>query len=247
MLLKLEGVVLKETKYSESDKILTIFTKENGKIQGIAKGARKQKNKLFSSTQLLTVSNFVVYRGRNMHTINQGDMIKTYSSVREDLDRLTYAMYVLQLVDASVPINEQNIKVYNLLLKTLEVLSKTTEGYIKIILAFELKHMSFIGYKPNTKRCCECGKEVIGEAVFSSKSGGVLCDVCKSYNSYDFMLDKNLAEGLRLLMYSRLDELDKIKLDYGELKELQKLTRKYIEYYVDKKDFNALKFLDFIS
>ncbi|WP_066495374.1 DNA repair protein RecO [Abyssisolibacter fermentans] len=247
MLLKLEGVVLRQTKYSDSDKILTIFTKEYGKIQAIAKGSRRQKSKLFASSQILTLSNFVVYKGKKMHNINQGDICKSFYPIKENLDKLSYAMYLVELINASILENEQNEKVYYLLIKTLEVLSIATKDYKKIILAFELKYMSFIGYKPSLKVCAECRENYLENAVFSCKCGGVLCSKCRNIHVYDFQLNNTLLKNLQLLLYSKLDELDNIEIEDKQLEFLEKIMKKYISYYIDKKEFNALKFMQYIN
>lgn len=247
MLLKLEGVVIKQTKYSDSDRILTILSKQKGKIQAMSKRSRSQKSKIFACSQILTESDFVVYKGRNSFNINQGEVIKSYYRIKEDLDKLSYAMYILELVDASILEGEPNEKVYGLLLKTLDILSDYKGNYKLLILAFELKYMSFIGFKPSLKKCCECSKDIKQSAAFSHRQGGFLCEECKNHFSYDMDLDCNMINCLQKLLYSKLDDIDSIEINEKELDQLKVLFNRYIEYYVEKKDFKSLKFLKAVN
>src|SRR5690554_1201034 len=102
MLITTEGFVLKNRKYRETDSILTIFTRKVGKINAIAKGARRPKSNLLAGIQPFCYSEFVLYKGRNLYTVSQCDSKEIFYPLREDLKKLSYASYLMELVEAVI-------------------------------------------------------------------------------------------------------------------------------------------------
>lgn len=243
MFYKLEGIVFRETKFKENDKVLTIFTKEQGKIQAIAKGARNPKNKLFASTQNLCHSEFVLYKGKNLYNVNQGEIKTSFYNLREDLIKLAYATYIIELVDLGTIVEENNEKLYYLLIKTLKVLSKLESDYEKLTRAFEIKYMSFLGYKPNIKNCVSCGNELNDIYKFSIKLGGILCGKCLLKDSSSIKIDNNIKKILNYLLYSPLDKLNDVKFDNASNLLVESILRKYIIAHNEIKEIKSLEFL----
>lgn len=247
MLHKVEGIVLRQVKFKESDKILTIFTRKNGKIQVIAKGARNPKNKLIACTQNFCHSEFILYKGKNLYRLNQGDIINSFYSIREDLVKLAYCTYISELTDIATVEEEQNEKLFGLLLKTLEVLTKTKDNYESLIRAFEIKYLSFIGYRPSLKACVNCRNEVLTNATFSVKYGGVLCKNCSNIDYKSLNVDNNVIITLKKLLYSKLDKLENISLDYNLNLKIEDLLLTYILTQNEKNEIKSLSFLNTIK
>lgn len=247
MLLNIEGIVLRQTKYHEWDKILTIYTRENGKIQAIAKGARRQKSPLISCSQVFSYSKFILYKGKNFYHINSGEIVDTFYSLREDIYKLAYATYFLELVDCAT-IEEHPIPIlFDLLIKTLKVLGNLKSNYSKLARAFELKYISFIGYKPNLKTCVSCNNKPESNFVFSIYNGGILCENCKQKDYKGYNISKDTLKAMEFLMYTELDKLDKMKIDEVTMRKLKEIIINYIKEYTDRKGFKSLDFLDSIE
>lgn len=243
MLVKSEGVVLRNINYSEADKILTIFTKQNGKVQAIAKGARKYKNNLVASTQTFCYSNFLMYEGKNFYHINQGEVIDSFFSLREDLEKLAYATYIIELIDAGTLEGESNPILFDLLIKTLQVLTNIEKDYKNLLLAFELKYISFIGYKPQLKRCVSCESDFTNNIKFSVAHGGALCENCFNIDANSKSIDLMVLNKMKELLYLKLDEISNIKINNKEANRIEYLLLRYITSHLDKKNFKSLEFI----
>lgn len=243
MLYKVEGIVFRETKFKESDKIITVFTKENGKIQAMAKGARNPRNKLFSSTQILSYSEFITYKGKSLYSINQGDIINSFYDLREDLTKLAYASYIMELVDIATVIEEPNEKLFYLLSKTLKLLSEGNTDFEILCRGFEIKYISFLGYKPVIKECVKCRNELKHNLKFSINYGGILCDKCNINDNYSIKIDENIRNILNFLLYSPLDNLNELKLNVKLKSMTEDILIKYILGHTEVDKIKSLEFL----
>lgn len=243
MVLKTEGLVLRQTKYDEWDKILTIFTRSNGKIQAIAKGARRPKGSLVASTQVFSYSEFLLYQGRNLYQVNQADIIESFFSLRDDLYKLAYATYIAELVDAGASEEYANEKLFDLSIKALSVLAKLKKDYKKLLIAFELKYISFIGYRPHLRKCVICNNELGNRVKFSSEHGGSVCEECSSHGYFGQLVGKEIIKKIEELLYITLDNLDDLSISSKDIDIIEKLVSGYIMNHIEKKNFKSLEFL----
>lgn len=247
MLINAEGIVLRQINFNESDKILTIFSKENGKIQAIAKGARRPKSNLLSSTQTFTYGEYTFYKGRNFYHINQGDVIQSFYSIREDLNKLAYGTYLIELVDAGIVEEEANEKLFQLLIKSLSTLIDMNKDFLKLVIAFELKYASFIGYRPQLKKCIVCNSELSEKIKFNIKFGGVQCEDCFNKDIYSYNINKEILEDMNNLLFVRLENLEGLNIDSDNMIKIHELMVKYILAHLDKNKFKSLEFIKLIK
>ena len=243
----IEGIVLREVKYGESDKILTIFSRNHGKIQAIAKGVRKPKSTLISSTQVFCYSNFVLFKGKSFYHINQGEVISSFYKLREDLMKLAYGTFIIELTEAAIMEEESNEKLFELLLKTLKVLNQQKENYLKLTLGFQIKFISFIGYRPNLSFCGACNRPPTDKMKFNYSMGGILCKQCNDIGSYAVDIDKDTLSLIKELLYCPLDKLDDIKATDEILLKAEKVLFGYVSSHLDKKYFKSLDFIKSID
>ena len=110
-MIKTEGIVLNEIRYKETSKILNIYTKELGKVTVMAQGAFRPKSSLMASTQSFTLSEFYLKKGRNFYYINNSDVLDSYYSIRENMERMIYGFYILELIEKSTPFEEENERI----------------------------------------------------------------------------------------------------------------------------------------
>lgn len=246
MLYKLQGMVLKETKLNDSDKIITIFTKERGKIQAIVKGVRSPKSKLVGSTQVFSLSDFVLYKGKGLYNLNQGDMINSFYPLREDLKKLAYASYVIELVNSGINEEESNSKVFGLLEKTLNIIISNTK-YKQIVRAFELKFISYLGYRPHLINCVNCNNNINDNVKFSMNYSGLLCENCQSLDRYSKNINLEIVNTMKFLLFSSLEDILQIEIEENILDILEKLLFSYISKNIDKTNFNSLKFIESVE
>lgn len=179
-LIKTKGLVIKEQPYKEQDKILTIFTEDEGKIQCIARGVRRQKSGLLASTQIFAYSEFVYYPGKNFGIINQTNLIEAFYPLRTDLTKMALASYLLDLINNGFEFYQRSPEILKLLLHVLFYISgNKAKNDLILVGAFQMKLISYLGYCPGVSSCmvCKCEKELV---VFSIENHGVLCRSCRS-------------------------------------------------------------------
>ena len=150
-LYKDEGIVLKTIKLGEADRIVTVFTRGNGKVRAVAKGIRKTKSRFGGRLEPFSHVGLMIYRGRNLDTITGADLITSYDAVRTDYARLMSAAALVELVEKITPDREKAFSVYSLLLAGLDALA-AGKG-TSVVPAFLVKLLSISGYHPQLSSC----------------------------------------------------------------------------------------------
>ncbi len=237
---KTEGIILKEIKFKETSKILTILTPHHGKISAIARGVYRPKSQMVGTTQPFAYNKFILFKGRNFYYITQIDPIESYYSIRENIDRMLFGSYMLELADSSVLEEEENVKIFLLLKKGLDVLSNLEGDYVKFIAAYELKFVSFLGYKPLLERCVVCGEKNFSGIGFSITKGGIVCKNCSYLDKDNIDLDLDTYRAINSLLYTPLDRLESINFSRRIAFKIHDIMVKYILHKIDKKSFNSL-------
>ncbi len=248
---KTEGIVLKYTNLGEADKILTILTRNNGKIKAIAKGCRKPKSSLLSSSEVFVFSEFVIYKGANFYHISQAATRETFYNIRKDLLRLSYATYFAELAEAVSDEGIPSERLFLLLAKTLYYLSTEEIPMGLLHLGYQLKLMDISGYRPNLARCAVCRKASEDYIRFSVGLGGVICGDCSSDESLRkdgdiFKISQGTVEAFKFLFNTEISRLNTKKIDNTIFNEIDKITRSFIQSHLDKR-FKSLDFLDEIK
>lgn len=246
-LYKTSGIVIKQVNYGEADKILTILTRNYGKIQAIAKGARKTKNRFLACTQLFCYSDFIYYQGRNMAHINQCELRESFFKLRMNLEKLTYSSYVIELINAATQENEKEEKLFLLLIHTLNYLANNSQiDADLIVLTFQIKLMALTGYAPHLTDCVSCGKELQGNFRMSNKLGGLICPNCMKMDPYAMTITKEGQEILFFGLHQPLSKLAQLQKSKNTIQQLQRIMNHYVSTYLEK-TFNSLDFLNTIN
>jgi DNA repair protein RecO (recombination protein O) len=175
MLYRETGIVLRTMRLGEADKIVTIVTEGRGKVRAVAKGVRKTKSRFGGRLEPLSHVSLQLYEGRNLDTITQVESIDHFRAVREDLDRLSKATTMLEVVDALVQEGEEDPRVLQMLLGALRTLEAAPSPLV--VPAFFWKLLAHVGFRPLLDACASCGADT--ELVaFDLDEGGVLCRSC---------------------------------------------------------------------
>ena len=170
-----EGVVLKSIKLGEADRIVTLLTRDSGKLSAVAKGIRKTKSRFGRRLEPFTQVELMLYRGRNLDTITAAHIVTSFHEVRDEYARLTSASALVEMVEKISPERERLPSTYRLLVSGLQALADG-KG-ITVVPAFVVKLLSLSGYHPQLGLCAGCGgPEVLGG--FSPSLGGAICEAC---------------------------------------------------------------------
>jgi len=241
-----QGVILRQTKLGESDKILTIYTPEFGKLRAVAKGACRPKSKLGGNVEPLTHSLMLLARGRNLDIVTQSQTINGFLALKSDLWRMACGLYILELMDSFTVEGGTNPPLFALLLEILNQLSQP-ESNETTLRYFELHILHYLGYRPQLFRCVSCDlplKPVVN--FFSPGKGGLLCPQCESGENSRY--EQIEAMSLRSSIPLSVEALKVLRLwqscDYTTAKrvrvkpelswELEQILHEYIRYILQR-------------
>lgn len=234
-LIKTKGLVIKEQPYKEQDKILTIFTEDEGKIQCIARGVRRQKSGLLASTQIFAYSEFVYYPGKNFGIINQSNLIEAFYPLRSNLTKMALASYLLDLMYNAYEFYQKSPEILKLLLHVLfYIAGGKAKNDLVLVGAFQLKLVSYLGYRPVLETCTVCQGD--GElSLFSIENNGVVCSSCRSQTAgYLYKLNPAMLDLFRDFLRQPIKELKDRDTDSAEAIKLNDLLDHYISYCIGK-------------
>ncbi len=229
MLQKCEGIVLRTTDYGETNKIVTLYTREWGKIGVMARGAKKPKSRLSAVTQPFTYGYFLMQKGNGLGNLQQGEMITPLRAIKEDIFLTAYASYVVELTDRSTDEKKSNPFIFELLYQTLTYLN---EGYDPEILKniYEMKMLPVLGLYPVLNQCAVCGSNE-GQFSFSIREGGIICHRCLSKDPYHLKLSPAAVKLLRIFYFLDLKRLGNISVKAETKAELKKVIDTYYNEY----------------
>lgn len=229
-----QGFILRQRDFKDSDKLLSIFTEQKGKITAIAKGVKKPKSSLRACAQPFCHAYFHLNQGRDMDLLTQGKLLDFYANSRSDLERSLYCIYLMELLDKSLL---ENMPLPGLYQALLEVLTAINEQGLNplFIRYFEVQLLAHLGYKPVLKHCISCAQKPTGTFYFSLAEGGLICPDCQRENKTGFIISGETIGLLRLLNEGSFQALPRVKASLAGLRELETLLEKYLEYHLDRK------------
>ncbi|MCM3358400.1 MULTISPECIES: DNA repair protein RecO [unclassified Psychrobacillus] len=223
MLQKVEGIVLRTSSYGETDKVVTIFSRELGKRAAMARGAKKPTSRLSSISQPFTYAYFLIQQGRGMGSLQQGEIIDSMRVIREDIFTTAYASFIMELVDKLIDDESPKPHVFTILQQALEAIS---EGYDPeaISLFVEWKMLSVAGIYPVLHQCANCGA-TDGEFAFSFAQIGFLCHRCFTIDPYLIRLTPSQVKLIRTFYTVPIDQVGKLTLKKETKGFIKKIVR----------------------
>lgn len=241
MLNKWEGIVLKSFPYGETNKILTLYTKEVGKVTAMARGAKKTASRLAAITQPFTHGYFLIRKGRGMGTLSQGDPIHSMRFIRENLEATAYASYIVEIVDRLTEENEQLVGVYPLLLEALEAINEEYDPEA-ISLFVEWKMLRVGGIHPILNQCASCAATE-GEFAFSFREIGFLCHRCFEMDRSCIQITPNQLKLIRTFYEVPIHKVGDLTLRKDTKQFMKKIVRTIYDEQIGIR-FKSRSFLD---
>lgn len=229
MLKKIEGIVLKSRDYSETHKIITIFTKQLGIITALSRGANKPKSRLSSVSQVFIQGDFLIYVSKGLSTVQQGEIIQSFRHIREDIIKTAYAAYIVELTDKLLEVKQPDPFLYDQLYRTLTWINENDEYTIPMVM-YELKMYKKGGFAPIIDQCVNCNR-VEFPFAFSIQEGGLICHQCLSIDPYAIRLTNSIAKLLPILENVGLERIGTISVKEKNQQTLQKILHHYYDQY----------------
>ncbi|SRR5258708_34581240 len=140
-----EGIIIKRVNVGEADRILTVMTRDLGKVSVKATGVRRITSRRSSHVELLNVARLYLYKGKGMMVLTEVVMMESFEGLKADLRKIGFAYHVCELVNGLCPENQENRQVYDLLKRTFERLT-AQEDLVRVASQFEIDLLRLLGY-----------------------------------------------------------------------------------------------------
>ena len=229
-----EALVVKQMPLGEADLLVTLFSRENGKVRAVAKGARRATAKLVGHLEPLTVTRLALSRGRTLDVVSQAETLENFTALKTNLTAVTKGLQVAELVDGFGSEASPNLPLYELALSTLAAIGRSPDDELPL-LHFQLHLLEVSGLMPELQNCVECRRDIEPEGHrYSADGGGVYCPDCTPDQAGLRPLSVRALKVLRLLARSRVAELPALSLDAALSLELKAILTGTVQYWLDK-------------
>ncbi len=222
----LRAIVLRHANYRDHDRMLTLFSPQQGRVDALSRGCRRPKSPLLAASEIFVQGEFVLYRSGERYTLTSCAIDDTYYPLRLDPYRLTCASYLLGLCQAAAQPGEAAPELYALLLAGLCHLAyQDREPALSVTTAFLLLYASVIGYRPRLNHCAHCRAPLdpSAGALLEVEAGGLVCPRCASKAAY--RLTSHQVAWMRQVLAQGL-EGDPLLADVADLFVI---LRRYVE------------------
>lgn len=227
MHIKTDGIVIREQNIGESDRLVTILTREYGLVRAFVRGAKSIKSNKLSSTGLLCYSHFTLYRRKDSYVVDYAEPIEVFFNLRNDIVKLSLALYLSQVCEELAP-KEDNAQGYlRLLLNSIHLLCKTDKNILIVKSALEFRAMSKSGYMPNLLACNTCNEYESDIMYFNVNDGTLFCSECGD-NGENIKIPKSVVSAMRYIIYSEFNKIFDFNLSEENLKILNFITERYL-------------------
>lgn len=227
-----EAIVLRALSVREADRVLVLFARECGKLRVWAHGAARPTSRKRGAVQPFCRSRFLLERGREIDVVRQAEAVEEYSFLYHDLEALSLASYLCELVDGFVPEGQPNPGIYLLLLQVLRRLAG--EQSELLVRFFEVRLLALSGLRPELNRCVACGGKPADPVHFSSHQGGILCRECRGRDANALACRPATVRVLDKLLTWSLDRLGVLRVDDATERELASILRACICYHLER-------------
>ena len=238
-----EGIVLRRSDFGEADRLLTLFTREHGKVRAIAKGARKPQTRKTGHVELFMRSNFLIANGRNIDIVTQAEIIEVFEGLRSDLVRTTYAAYAVELLDQFTPDGDKNSAIFDLLVQALGWFANS-DNLLLAARFYELRLLSLTGYQPQLFQCVVTNLPIEEEdQMYSAELGGLIRPGQKRIDRRARPITAGAVKVLRYLQTRSWQTVENLQLRRELHTELEEILHFYITYQLERQ----LKSVDFLK
>ncbi len=232
--LRVEAVVLRHSDWGEADRLLGLFTREQGKLRAVAKGARRVRSRKAGHLEPFTRVALMLARGRDLWIVTQADTVDAYLPLREDLERIAHASYVVELLDRFTYEEGANRPLYQLLIETLARLCEQEDVFMAIRY-YEIRLLDLLGFRPQLVNCVRCGKLIQPQdQYFSALLGGALCPNCGPQEPTARPVSMAALKYLRHLQRSNFRDACRAQIVSVVRREMENLLQYYLTYLLER-------------
>lgn len=247
MLVSTDGIVLKQHKIANNRRMITVFTRNYGKISAGTSINEKSKSKSALALRPFTYSEYDIFKSRNSFSISNASVRKSYYSIGEDFDRFLIASKLLEYLDRILEEGQPQPKFFDMAIEFFDAITEARSNYETLLYAFIVKTLRVQGIMPELECCIDCGKKVSDFGymtdngkkayAFSVSSGGVICEDCaeKEKTNSNSLIFKPQFDIISMILYfteQPLERFEKVTLRREVSDQVKKIIGEYIDRYM---------------
>lgn len=240
MLIKTKGIVLRTIDYSESSKIVTVFSESHGKLSVIAKGVKSPKSPLAHVIQVMNEIEWVIYlkEGRDVQNVSQAELITVRKKIVTDYDRMMTGFRLIEWIyHLQFPL-EESAHIYHLLSKSLHVLDSQEHLHPGLMAKFFLRLSQYSGYEPNLYDCASCNRQITQakeqeEWHFQLGKGIIYCPDCHGNFKNDYTVSIPVLRMAVNWMFPEQIDVKNLIIDREDYDHLSDLLEKHLRHHTD--------------
>ncbi len=233
MYLTIRAIVLRVTDYNDRDALLTVLSRDHGKLTIKARGLRRKNSPLTAPCQLLAFGEFTLFEYKGQYTINEAHSIELFSPLRRDLNKLSLGTYFAQAAEVISQEDLPNPELQSLLLNCLYALSHLDMSEWKVKAVFELRAACLAGYMPDLFGCHNCGNQ--NPDHFDISEGLLECHNCRTVGGGIRMpVTPTVLEAMRYICLCESKRILSFKIDPENLEKLCNLTEAYLTTQLER-------------
>lgn len=242
MQMETDGLMIGEQSVGESDRLVTVLTRDEGVVRAFARQAKRTGSTKVSATQLFCYSRLTLYKGREKYIIDDARPIELFFDLRRDIERLALAQYFCELARSLAPQEAPAGDFLRLLLNSFHFLSKGTRPPLLLKAVVEMRMLSFAGYMPDLVGCCGCGCYEADPMLFYPREGALCCPDCaREHGGAPLPLGPGVLTALRHTIYADFEKLFSFTLPPAGQKALAAASERYTLCTLDR-GFRTLDF-----
>ncbi len=229
----MQAIILKKNIFSEGNEIITMYTRDLGKVRAVARSVKSPKSRLSFGLQSLFHTDVDFLPSHKLATITGVKPIDTFKNIYTDSEKINLALYAAEIVIKSTPDEQSNAELFDLLLDFLQHLNNSVSSKHPCADLFAIKALAANGYALDFEKCVVCSQELVSTTNlgFSNRKNGFLCSNCVvavgDATPIGHEIYKALAEGRD----GNFDQIDTSSID---LKNLHRLTNSFAEHILER-------------
>ena len=231
----LTGYVLKTENFKERDKIISFYSQEYGKSEILVRGGRRIKSKLAPIiSEPFALLNLKVVKGKKHYHLIGGEIKQNFKNIYLDYEKLTQVNFLFSQINKLIKFKKPENKILSLIIKFLKTVDQKHNLHIQNIYpAFLIKFLSFLGYRPEIKRCVVCQKSDIKHGYFDFEKGGLVCQNHESNSEHAVEISESVLKILQKLLYKDFDFLTKQKFNHQDLQTAEKVINQFSQWHAE--------------
>jgi DNA repair protein RecO (recombination protein O) len=228
-------VVLRHKDWGEADQLLTLYTREHGKVRAVAKGARKITSRKAGHLQPFTYATLQLAKGRDLLIVTQAETVNAFLAIGEDLMKTGYASYIVELLDRFTYEDDGgHPATFKLLVDTLERLEKESDAWTAVRY-YEMRLLDHVGFRPQLLECVNCARAILPEdQYFSFSAGGAICPRCGNGLPNLTSISVETLKYLRHFQRSSYRDASRAQPSPASKKEAEALMQGYFTYLLER-------------